>query len=158
LLNVQLAVKDERVWVLEANPRSSRTVPFVGKVTGVPLAKVAALVMAGRRLAELRRDGLLPAVEPYRTLRHTAVKAAVLPFRRFPGVDTVLGPEMKSTGEVMGIAERLGPAMAKALTSTGAGLPVTGTAFISVANRDKRAIVFPAGRLVELGFTLFATR
>ncbi|HXJ67207.1 MAG TPA: carbamoyl-phosphate synthase large subunit [Actinomycetota bacterium] len=158
LLNVQLAVKDERVFVLEANPRASRTVPFVGKVTGVPMAKVAALVMAGRSLAELRRDGVLPATEPYRTLRHTAVKAAVMPFGRFPGVDTVLGPEMKSTGEVMGIAERLGPAMAKALQSTGAGLPVAGTAFVSVANRDKRAIVFPAGRLAELGFTLFATR
>jgi carbamoyl-phosphate synthase large subunit len=124
----------------------------------VPIAKVAALVMAGRTLADLRRGGLLPAVEPYRTLPHTAVKAAVLPFGRFPGVDTVLGPEMKSTGEVMGIADRLGPAMAKALTSTGAGLPVAGTAFVSVANRDKRAIVFPAGRLAELGFTLFATR
>src|SRR4051812_8516479 len=158
LLNVQLAVKDERVWVLEANPRSSRTVPFVGKVTGVPLAKVAALVMAGRTLADLRADGVLPAVEPYRTLRHTAVKAAVLPFGRFPGVDTVLGPEMKSTGEVMGIDGRLGPAMAKALTSTGTGLPSAGTAFVSVANRDKRAIVVPAARLADLGFTLLATR
>jgi carbamoyl-phosphate synthase large subunit len=158
LLNVQLAVKDERVWVLEANPRASRTVPFVGKVTGVPLAKVAALVMAGRSLVELRSVGLLPAEEPYRTLRHTAVKAAVLPFGRFPGVDTVLGPEMKSTGEVMGVDARLGPAMAKALTSTGTGLPTAGTAFVSVANRDKRAIVVLARRLEELGFTLFATR
>ncbi len=158
LLNVQLAVKDERVWVLEANPRASRTVPFVGKVTGVALAKVAALVMAGRSLRELRQAGLLPAVEPYRTLRHTAVKAAVLPFGRFPGVDTVLGPEMKSTGEVMGVDARLGPAMAKALTSTGTGLPTAGTAFVSVANRDKRAIVVPARRLEELGFTLLATR
>ncbi|HEY7283095.1 MAG TPA: carbamoyl-phosphate synthase large subunit [Actinomycetota bacterium] len=158
LLNVQLAVKDDRVWVLEANPRASRTVPFVGKVTGVPLAKVAALVMAGRSLRELRAGGLLPAAEPYRTLRHTAVKAAVLPFGRFPGVDTVLGPEMKSTGEVMGVDARLGPAMAKALTSTGTGLPTAGTAFVSVANRDKRAIVVTAKRLEELGFTLFATR
>src|SRR5262249_13236058 len=129
-----------------------------GKVTGVPLARVAALVMAGRSLRELRRTGLLPAVEPYRSLRHTAVKAAVLPFGRFPGVDTVLGPEMKSTGEVMGIDARLGPAMAKALTSTGTGLPTSGTAFVSVANRDKRAIVFPARTLAELGFRLFATR
>ncbi len=158
LLNVQLAVKDERVWVLEANPRSSRTVPFVGKVTGVPLAKVAALVMAGSTIRELRDDGLLPQAEPYRTLAHTAVKAAVLPFGRFPGSDTVLGPEMKSTGEVMGIDRRLGPAVAKALTSTGTGLPAEGTAFVSVANRDKRAIVVPAKRLAELGFTLLATR
>jgi carbamoyl-phosphate synthase large subunit len=158
LLNVQLAVKDERMWVLEANPRSSRTVPFVSKVTGVPLAKVAALVMAGRTLADLRRDGLLPRTEPYRTLTHTAVKAAVLPFGRFPGVDTVLGPEMKSTGEVMGIDARLGPAMAKAFTATGTGLPARGTAFVSVANRDKRAIVFPAKRLADLGFRILATR
>ncbi len=158
LLNVQMAVKDERVWVLEANPRSSRTVPFVSKVTGVPLAKVAALVMAGRTLAELRAGGLVPPREVYRTLAHTAVKAAVLPFGRFPGQDTVLGPEMKSTGEVMGIDERLGPAMAKALTAVGAGLPSGGTAFVSVANRDKRAIVFPAKRLAELGFTVLATR
>jgi carbamoyl-phosphate synthase large subunit len=158
LLNVQLAVKDERMWVLEANPRSSRTVPFVSKVTGVQLAKVAALVMTGRALADLRRDGLLPAREPYRTLAHTAVKAAVLPFGRFPGVDTVLGPEMKSTGEVIGIDARLGPAMAKALASAGSGLPARGTAFVSVANRDKRAIVFPAKRLAELGFRILATR
>jgi carbamoyl-phosphate synthase large subunit len=158
LLNVQLAVKDERVWVLEANPRSSRTVPFVGKVTGVPLAKVAALVMTGRSLADVRSLGLLPASETYRTLRHSAVKAAVLPFGRFPGVDTVLGPEMKSTGEVMGIDGRLGPAMAKALASTGNGLPASGTAFVSVANRDKRAIVVAATRLAHLGFTLLATR
>jgi len=158
LLNVQLAVKDERMWVLEANPRSSRTVPFVSKVTGVPLAKVAALVMTGRSLAELRRDDVLPRRERYRTLAHTAVKAAVLPFGRFPGVDTVLGPEMKSTGEVMGIDWRLGPAMAKALSATGAGLPARGTAFVSVANRDKRAIVFPTKRLAELGFRILATR
>ena len=158
LLNVQMAVKDERVWVLEANPRSSRTVPFVSKVTGVPLAKVAALVMAGRSLAGLRADGILPPREVYRTLAHTGVKAAVLPFGRFPGQDTVLGPEMKSTGEVMGIDTRLGQAMAKALTAVGAGLPSKGTAFVSVANRDKRAIVFPAKRLADLGFTVLATR
>jgi carbamoyl-phosphate synthase large subunit len=158
LLNVQLAVKDERIFVLEANPRSSRTVPFVSKVTGVPLAKVAALVMAGRSLADLRRDGVLPPREVYRTLAHTGVKAAVLPFGRFPGVDTVLGPEMRSTGEVMGIDSRLGPAMAKALSATGAGLPARGTAFVSVANRDKRAIVYPARRLADLGFTILATR
>ena len=104
LLNLQLAVKDERIWVLEANPRSSRTVPFVSKVIGLSLARVATLVLTGRTLEELGAEGVLPA-DPrhYRHLPYTSVKAAVLPFGRFPGVDTVLGPEMKSTGEVMGI-------------------------------------------------------
>ncbi|HXF36221.1 MAG TPA: carbamoyl-phosphate synthase large subunit [Actinomycetota bacterium] len=159
LLNVQLAVKDERVWVLEANPRASRTVPFVSKVTGVPLAKVATLVMVGRTLADLRGEGLVPA-DPahYRRLPATAVKAAVLPFGRFPGVDTVLGPEMRSTGEVMGIDRDPGAALAKALVAAGAGLPSAGTAFVSVANRDKRAVVLPAKRLADLGFRLLATR
>jgi carbamoyl-phosphate synthase large subunit len=158
LLNVQLAIKDERVWVLEANPRSSRTVPFVSKAVGIPLAKAAVLVMAGRSLRDLRADGLVPAGPPrYRGLAHTAVKAAVLPFGRFPGMDTVLGPEMRATGEVMGIDRSLGPALAKALVSTGAGLPIRGTAFVSVANRDKRTIVFAARRLADLGFDLMAT-
>ncbi|HWO71718.1 MAG TPA: carbamoyl-phosphate synthase large subunit [Actinomycetota bacterium] len=159
LLNVQLAVKDERVWVLEANPRASRTVPFVSKATGVPLAKVATLAMVGRPLRELAAAGMLPS-DPlhYRRLRHTAVKAAVLPFGRFPGVDTVLGPEMRSTGEVMGIDADPGAALAKALVASGAGLPEKGTAFVSVANRDKRAIVLPARRLADLGFRLLATR
>jgi carbamoyl-phosphate synthase large subunit len=159
LLNVQLAVKDERIWVLEANPRSSRTVPFVSKATGVALAKAAALVMSGRTLAELTAEGVVPEDRgPYRRLSHVAVKAAVLPFGRFPGVDTILGPEMKSTGEVMGIARSLGTALAKAMAGTRSGLPLAGTAFVSVANRDKRHIVFPAKRLAELGFTLLATR
>jgi carbamoyl-phosphate synthase large subunit len=159
LLNVQLAVKDERIWVLEANPRSSRTVPFVSKATGVPLAKAAALVMAGRTLAELTRAGVIPEDHsPYRHVPHVSVKAAVLPFGRFPGVDTVLGPEMKSTGEVMGIASSFGTALAKALAGTRSALPVGGTEFISVANRDKRAVVFPAKRLADLGFRLLATR
>jgi carbamoyl-phosphate synthase large subunit len=159
LLNVQLAVKDERVWVLEANPRASRTVPFVSKATGVPVAKVAARVLVGERLADLRAEGLLPA-DPghYRRLRHVAVKAAVLPFGRFPGVDTILGPEMRSTGEVMGIAGDLGVALAKAQAGTGAALPEKGRAFVSVANRDKRAIVFPIKRLADLGFEVVATR
>jgi len=159
LMNLQLAVKDERIWVLEANPRASRTVPFVSKATGVPLAKVAALVMVGRTLSELADEGLVPA-EPahYRHLPHTAVKAAVLPFGRFPGVDTVLGPEMRSTGEVMGIDADPGAALAKALVASGAGLPREGTVFVSVANRDKRAILLPARRLSDLGFRLLATR
>ncbi|HEY6566248.1 MAG TPA: carbamoyl-phosphate synthase large subunit [Actinomycetota bacterium] len=158
LLNLQLAVKDERIWVLEANPRASRTVPFVSKVIGVSLARIATLVLAGRPLAELASVGVLPA-DPhhYRHLPYTSVKAAVLPFGRFPGVDTVLGPEMKSTGEVMGIDADPGWALAKALSAGGAALPDAGTVFISVANRDKRSIVFPARRLADLGFRLLAT-
>jgi carbamoyl-phosphate synthase large subunit len=158
LLNLQLAVKDERIWVLEANPRSSRTVPFVSKVTGVPLAKAAALVALGRSIADVRGLGLAPS-DPrhYRHLPYASVKAAVMPFGRFPGVDTVLGPEMRSTGEVMGIDADPGVALAKALLGGGAGLPTGGTVFVSVANRDKRAIVFPARRLNDLGFRLLAT-
>jgi carbamoyl-phosphate synthase large subunit len=159
LINLQLAVKDERVWVLEANPRASRTVPFVSKAVGVPLAKVATLVLTGRSLAELTAAGIVPA-DPhhYRRLPHTAVKAAVLPFGRFPGVDTILGPEMRSTGEVMGIDADPGRALAKALVAAGTGLPREGTVFVSMANRDKRAIVFPARRLADLGFRLVATK
>ena len=159
LINLQLAVKDDRIWVLEANPRASRTVPFVSKVTGIPLAKVATLVLLGRTLAELEAEGLLPGdASHYRRLPYTAVKAAVLPFGRFPGVDTILGPEMKSTGEVMGIDTDPGWALAKALTASGSALPRSGSVFISVANRDKRAIVFAAKRLDQLGFALVATR
>jgi carbamoyl-phosphate synthase large subunit len=159
LLNVQLAVKDDVPLVLEANPRASRTVPFVAKATGIPLAKIAARVMSGASLVQLRHEGVLDdAAGAYRSLPHVAVKAAVLPFGRFPGVDTVLGPEMRSTGEVMGIADDLGLALAKAQEATGSKLPLSGRAFISVANRDKRAIVLPARRLHELGFEILATR
>ncbi len=159
MLNLQLAVKDERIWVLEANPRASRTVPFVSKATGVSVARLATLVLTGRTLADLQDEGILPA-DPhhYRHLPYTAVKAAVLPFGRFPGVDTILGPEMKSTGEVMGIDEDSGMALAKALVAGGTGLPTSGTAFISVANRDKRSILLPAQRLAALGFRLLATK
>ena len=159
LLNLQLAVKDERIWVLEANPRASRTVPFVSKVIGVSLARVATLVLIGRTLADLAEEGVLPA-DPhhYRHLPYTAVKAAVLPFGRFPGVDTILGPEMKSTGEVMGIDADSGTALAKAFVASGAALPTSGTVFISVANRDKRAILLPAQRLSAMGFRLLATK
>ena len=158
LLNLQLAVKDEKIWVLEANPRASRTVPFVSKVIGVSLAKIATLVLAGRTLAELAADGVLPTdAGHYRRLPFTAVKAAVLPFGRFPGVDTILGPEMRSTGEVMGIDADPGAALAKAMVAAGHALPTSGTVFVSVANRDKRAIVFPAKRLSDLGFALLAT-
>ncbi len=159
LINIQFAVKGERAWILEANPRASRTIPFVSKATGVPLAKVAARVMAGETLEAMVAEGLLPD-EPqrYRHLPHVSVKAAVLPFGRFPGVDTVLGPEMKSTGEVMGIDHDLGSALAKAQTATGAALPKTGTVFVSVSDRDKRSILFPAKRLADLGFEILATR
>ncbi|MGH2686645.1 MAG: ATP-grasp domain-containing protein, partial [Actinomycetota bacterium] len=159
LLNIQFAVKDERVWVLEANPRASRTVPFVSKATGVPLAKAAARILVGHEIPTLRAEGVLPEdARRYRHLRHVAVKAAVLPFGRFPGVDTVLGPEMRSTGEVMGIASDLGVALARAQAGTGSPLPRKGTVFVSAANRDKRAIVFPIKRLAELGFDVLATK
>ena len=159
LMNLQLAVKDERIWVLEANPRASRTVPFVSKVTGVPLAKVATMVLVGRTLAELVAEGLIPGeLAPYRRLPYTSVKAAVLPFGRFPGADTILGPEMRSTGEVMGVDNDPGTALAKALVASGAALPREGTVFVSVSNRDKRAILFPAKRLADMGFRLLATK
>ncbi|CAN5648376.1 carbamoyl-phosphate synthase large subunit [soil metagenome] len=158
LINIQFAVKDETVYVLEANPRASRTVPFVSKATGVPLAKVAARVMTGAQLGELRAEKLLPdRTVGHDGLAHVAVKEAVMPFERFPGVDTVLGPEMRSTGEVMGIDRTFGVAFARAEAAAGVALPVKGTAFISVADRDKRAVIFPAKRLADLGFGLLAT-
>ncbi len=135
LINVQFAVKDDRAYVLEANPRASRTVPFVAKATGVPVAMVAARVMVGATLAELRQEGLLG--EP--VTGHVSVKEAVLPFNRFPGVDTLLGPEMRSTGEVMGIDATFGLAFAKSQIAAGNRLPVDGTVFFSLADRDKAA-------------------
>jgi carbamoyl-phosphate synthase large subunit len=159
LINIQFAVKGDRVFVLEANPRASRTVPFVSKATGVALAKVAARVMAGATLAELRAEGLVPDRSiGHEGIGHVAVKEAVMPFERFPGVDTVLGPEMRSTGEVMGIDEDFGLAFAKAETAAGIRLPVKGSVFVSVANTDKRAVIFPAKKLHDLGFQLAATR
>ncbi|HEX7460406.1 MAG TPA: carbamoyl-phosphate synthase large subunit, partial [Acidimicrobiales bacterium] len=133
LCNVQFAVKDDRAYVLEANPRASRTVPFVAKATGVPVAMVAARVMVGATLAELRAEGLL--TEPIGG--HVSVKEAVLPFNRFPGVDTLLGPEMRSTGEVMGIGATFGLAFAKSQIAAGNRLPTSGTVFFSLADRDK---------------------
>ncbi|HYI44921.1 MAG TPA: carbamoyl-phosphate synthase large subunit [Actinomycetota bacterium] len=159
LINIQFAVKDEQVFVLEANPRASRTVPFTSKATGVPCAKVAARVMAGATLAELRAEGLVPERKiGHEDLRHVAIKEAVLPFERFHGVDTVLGPEMRSTGEVMGIDKHFGFSFAKAEASAHVRLPIKGTVFISVSNRDKRSVIFPAKRLHDLGFHLLATR
>ncbi|MGH3443469.1 MAG: carbamoyl-phosphate synthase large subunit [Nitriliruptorales bacterium] len=160
LLNVQLALKDDVFHVIEANPRASRTVPFVSKATGVELAKAAARVMLGERLSDLREAGLLPAEDVTSGLDfdHLAVKEAVLPFDRFPGVDALLGPEMRSTGEVMGIDHSFGAAYAKSQAGTGSMvLPTKGAVFVSVANRDKRSIVFPVKRLVDLGFDVLAT-
>ena len=158
LINIQFAVKGDQVYVLEANPRASRTVPFVSKATGVPLAKVAARVMAGATLAGLRAEGIVPARSVgHEGLKHVAVKEAVMPFDRFPGVDTLLGPEMRSTGEVMGIDQDFGLAFAKAEAGAGVRLPTKGTVFMSVANRDKRSVIFPAKRLHDLGFHLCAT-
>jgi carbamoyl-phosphate synthase large subunit len=158
LLNVQYAVKDEVVYVLEANPRASRTVPFTSKTTGVPLAKIATRVMTGSTLAELRSEGLLPAAPVgHAGLDHVAVKEAVMPFDRFPGTDTVLGPEMRSTGEVMGIDSDFGRAFAKAELAAGVNLPTKGAVFVSVGNPDKRAVIWPAKRLADLGFQLLAT-
>jgi carbamoyl-phosphate synthase large subunit len=154
LCNVQFAVKDEQVFVLEANPRASRTVPFVAKATGVPVAMVAARVIVGATLAELRAEGLL--VEPT-TSEHVAVKEAVLPFNRFPGVDTILGPEMRSTGEVMGIDSTFGLAFAKSQMAAGSRLPTSGTVFFSLADRDKPAGVEVAQRFAQLGFEMVAT-
>ncbi|MBK5227743.1 MAG: carbamoyl-phosphate synthase large subunit [Actinobacteria bacterium] len=158
LINIQFAVKGDEVSVIEANPRASRTVPFVSKATGVALAKVAARVMAGASLAELRAEGMVPAGKiGHEGIPHTAVKEAVMPFERFPGVDTALGPEMRSTGEVMGIDPEFGLAFAKAEAGAGVRLPTKGTVFVSVANRDKRSVIFPAKRLHDLGFDLLAT-
>ncbi len=154
LLNVQFAVKDGQVSVLEANPRASRTVPFVAKATGVPVAKVAARVLVGATLAELRAEGLLVAPTESGTV---AVKEAVLPFSRFPGVDSVLGPEMRSTGEVMGIGATFGIAFYKSQLAAGTSLPDTGTVFLSLADRDKPAGLEAARGFHQLGFTLAAT-
>ncbi|HKA88793.1 MAG TPA: carbamoyl-phosphate synthase large subunit [Haliangiales bacterium] len=150
LMNAQFAVQDGTVYVLEVNPRASRTVPFVSKATGVPLARIAARVMAGKTLAELGvRETDIP---------HVAVKESVFPFAKFPGVDTILGPEMRSTGEVMGIAPGFAGAFAKAQLAAGNALPERGRAFLSVKREDKPGLVDVARRLLDLGFALVATR
>src|ERR1700755_443461 len=165
LLNVQYALAGGVLYVLEANPRASRTVPFVSKATAVPLGKAAALVMMGASIASLRSSGVLPETGDGGTLpldSPVAVKEAVLPFGRFrdangAGVDTVLGPEMRSTGEVMGIDAMFGTAYAKSQEAVYGTLPVTGRVFVSIANRDKRAMIFPVKRLADLGFEIWAT-
>jgi len=150
LMNVQFAVQDGRVFILEVNPRASRTVPFISKATGVPLARVAALCMAGKTLAELE----LP---PERVPANVAVKESVFPFARFNVSDVILGPEMKSTGEVMGLAEDFASAFAKSQLAAGMRLPLGGTVFISVRDADKPAVAPLAERLVALGYQLVAT-
>ncbi len=155
LINVQYAVKNEEVYVLEANPRASRTVPFVAKATGVPVAQVAVEVMMGTTLAALRERGVVPDSTPVPA--YVSVKEAVLPFSRFPGVDTVLGPEMRSTGEVMGIGESFGIAFAKSQLAAGTRLPDEGQVFFSLADRDKVAGLSLARELSALGFRLAAT-
>ncbi|MEU9509618.1 carbamoyl-phosphate synthase large subunit [Micromonospora sp. NPDC048170] len=165
LLNVQYALKDDMLYVLEANPRASRTVPFVSKATAVPLAKAAARIALGATIAELRAEGLLPATGDGGSLpagAPIAVKEAVLPFKRFrtptgKGVDSLLGPEMKSTGEVMGIDTAFGHAFAKSQSAAYGSLPTGGKIFVSVANRDKRGMIFPVKRLADLGFEIVAT-
>jgi carbamoyl-phosphate synthase large subunit len=168
LINVQYAVRNGQVFVIEANPRASRTVPFVAKATGVPIVKVAARVMVGATLAELRAECLLrdPAGDTASASggadgrsdgSHVAVKEAVLPFNRFPDADTVLGPEMRSTGEVMGIDRTFGLAFGKAQVAAGDRLPEGGMVFLSLADRDKAAGLRAAVRLVDHGFEIAAT-
>ena len=154
LINVQFAVAGSTVYVIEANPRASRTVPFVAKATGVPLAKVASRVMLGAALAELRTEGLL---QPPTNFGHVSVKEAVLPFNRFPGVDTALGPEMRSTGEVMGIDSTFGRAFIKAESAAGTTLPTSGMVFLSLNDKDKPSGLVVAKRLRELGLGIAAT-
>jgi len=150
LMNVQYAIQDEEVYVLEVNPRASRTIPYVSKSTGVPLAKLAALAMAGKKLKDL---GFTEEVEP----KHSSVKEAVFPFVRFPGIDVLLSPEMKSTGEVMGIDTTVGMAFLKSQVAAGNSLPAAGNIFLSVRDEDKEAVIPLARRLIDLGFVIYAT-
>jgi carbamoyl-phosphate synthase large subunit len=165
LLNVQYALKDDVLYVLEANPRASRTVPFVSKATAIPLAKACARIMLGTSISQLREEGMLVASGDGAHAAQDApiaVKEAVLPFHRFrradgTAIDSLLGPEMKSTGEVMGIDRDFGTAFAKSQTAAYGSLPTQGTVFVSIANRDKRSLVFPVKRLADLGFRVLAT-
>jgi carbamoyl-phosphate synthase large subunit len=160
LMNVQFAAKKNRdtgdfdVYIIEVNPRASRTVPFVAKATGVPIAKIAACLMAGESLADYRRSG---ALDNLNNFEHSAVKAPVFPFNRFPGVDPILGPEMRSTGEVMGIDRDIAQAYAKAQLGVGVSLPTSGKVFLSARNKDKEELFPLAKDLSEIGFDLVAT-
>jgi carbamoyl-phosphate synthase large subunit len=151
LINIQFAIKKEEVYIIEVNPRASRTIPFVSKTIGVPLAKLAAKVMAGKTLSGL---GFTEEVK----IKHIAVKESVFPFIKFPNVDTLLGPEMKSTGEVMGIDKTFGLAFAKAQAASGTSLPLKGTAFISVKNEDRPSAAKIARELSQSGFKIMATK
>ncbi|HPZ35536.1 MAG TPA: carbamoyl phosphate synthase large subunit, partial [Microbacteriaceae bacterium] len=164
LLNVQFAISAGVLYVIEANPRASRTVPFVSKALGIPLAKAASRVMTGSTIAQLKEEGLLPALDGSRVPLDSpvSVKEAVLPFKRFrtkdgQTVDSVLGPEMRSTGEVMGIDKDFPTAFAKSQEAAYGGMPLRGTVFISVSDSDKRAVILPAHRLQQLGFKIVAT-
>jgi carbamoyl-phosphate synthase large subunit len=148
-MNVQYAIKDGEIYVLEVNPRASRTVPFVAKVVGTPVAKIAARIMAGEKLADFKLKK--------RKLGHVGVKESVFPFARFPGVDTVLGPEMRSTGEVIGIDTSFDAAYLKSQIAAGMSLPAKGCVFISVRDTDKAAIEQPARDIAALGFAIIAT-
>ena len=150
LMNIQYAVKDDKVYVLEVNPRASRTIPFVSKAIGVPLAKLATKVLLGRKLKDL---GFTKEVIP----KHISIKESVFPFNRFPGVDVILGPEMKSTGEVMGIDKDFGRAYIKSQLAAGQKIPKKGNVFISVRDKDKRQIIFIAKKIAELGFNVYAS-
>jgi carbamoyl-phosphate synthase large subunit len=150
LLNIQFAIKDERLYVIEVNPRASRTVPFVSKTTGVPLAKMAVRVMLGRKLAEF---GLLKM----KKIPFVSVKEAVLPFNKFPGVDTLLSPEMKSTGEVMGISGNFGESFYKATLAAGDSLPLSGTVLLSINSRSRGELLPEVRSLHDSGFTFMAT-
>ncbi len=150
LMNVQFAVKDGDLYILEVNPRASRTVPFVAKARGIPLAKIAAQIMAGKKLSDFTIPDAMP--------KHISVKEAVFPFARFSGVDIILGPEMKSTGEVMGIDSDFGRAYAKAHLGSGSTLPESGTVFVSVRDSDKKSIESAVAKLLEMGFAVVATR
>jgi carbamoyl-phosphate synthase large subunit len=155
LMNVQFAVKHNAVYVLEVNPRASRTVPFVSKATGTPWARIATRVLLGESLDDaLRRYGLTDPPEP----RHVSVKSVVFPFNRFPGVDCVLGPEMRSTGEVMGVARNFPLAFAKAMEAAGCRLPTGGAVLVSVNDTDKPAIVMIAQQLAQMGFRIVSTK
>jgi carbamoyl-phosphate synthase large subunit len=161
LINIQFAMAEDILYVLEANPRASRTVPFVSKATGVPLAKAAARISMGTKISELRSEGLLPS-EGDGVAKGISVKEAVLPWNRFRrtdgrGVDAVLGPEMRSTGEVMGIAETFGESYAKSQISSFGPLPKSGTVFISLADKDKQSGLAPARAFSQLGFKIIAT-
>jgi carbamoyl-phosphate synthase large subunit len=150
LMNIQYAIKGDTLYVLEVNPRASRTIPFVSKTTGIPWAKVATRVMLG---LTLESQGLTREIVP----SHISVKESVFPFLRFPGVDTLLGPEMKSTGEVMGIDQSFGLAFAKSQLAAGVDLPLSGTVFISVKDQDKKMILSTAQKLYNLRFKIMAT-